>query len=848
MKKTILLALLVCFSYAVKAQNWIGLSAGNRAGTNGIYLNPASIVDSRLGAYINLAGIGSNLYNNFISYTGPKSFLNAIRDSSLKLDNDNFSENLNGKDKVINFSNELRGPSFMVSLHPKHAIAFSTRNRMFLQAVDISQPIARMIRWGLDTASQGFQGPDGLSLEQLYSETRFGINVNNFTEFGFSYATVLVDNKEHFLKAGFTYKYLAGLYTLYLKNDGGSGVKIDGTDSLTFENTNISYGYFNEAAYRNSNGDFNNFDMGRMFGSNRIGKGFGLDLGVTYEFRPKHDDYRYTLDGKERWDKTVNKYLLRISATLMDLGRIRYSNQQYIQNNVIARNKVVTWGSIDTVAKIFENFDSIPAGHSVFSRFDNAVGTVFGFESQSNEIVSKLPTAFNLQADVKIVNNVYANILWLQGLRKKGSIGARQFSMLSVTPRYETNWFEAALPVILNNDYRNVTIGAMLRFGPVYIGSDNISGLVKSKKVYGFDLYAGLYVPIYKRNPRDKDKDGVSDRRDRCKNVPGIWDFNGCPDRDKDGVEDAKDQCPDTAGLAKFNGCPDRDGDGVQDTKDECPDVPGELSFNGCPDTDDDGVEDRLDSCKFLKGLPEFNGCPDTDLDGVEDSKDDCVDVKGSIELKGCPDTDGDGVRDIDDKCVDKAGLVEFKGCPDTDKDSIPDNIDKCPDVAGIAAFGGCPDTDGDGVPDHKDLCPMEAGLPENNGCPKVAEQIEIVELAEEEEKVLREAFDNLEFETGKSVIRAESFASLDELAELLKTKTAYRIYIAGHTDNVGNKKANQKLSENRANAVKAYLVSKGIEDTRIKTEGFGDARPVDTNKTPEGRQKNRRVEFKVIK
>lgn len=847
MKKTIVLALLACFCLAVKAQNWIGLSAGNRAGINGIYLNPATIVDNRLAVHINLFGTGTNVYNNYISFSGEKTLLRYIREGDT-LGVKNTAENLNGKDKVLNFSNEMRGPSFMVSLHPKHAIAFSTRSRVFLQAVDVSQPIARMIRWGLDDSTQGFEGPDGLNFEELYNQTRFGINVNAFTEIGFTYATVLLDNKKHFLKAGITYKHLSGLYTFYLKNEGGNGVKISGDDSLTFDNTNISYGYMNEGFYRNQSGDFDNPSINQLFGTNRIGKGFGLDVGVTYELRPDYEKYKYTLDGKERWDKTKNKYLLRVSGTLMDFGQIRYSNQQYIKNNVIARNKVVTWGSLDTVGKIFDNFDSLGPGQSVFTRFDSAVGTVFGFESQSNEIISKLPTAINLQADVKVVDNVYVNVLWLQGLRKKGAIGSRQFSMLALTPRYETDWFEASVPLALSNGYRNFTLGAMLRFGPVYIGSDNISGLIRKKNVYGLDFYAGLYVPIYKRNPRDRDKDGVSDRRDRCKREPGLWEFEGCPDRDRDSIEDAKDKCPDVAGLPQFEGCPDRDGDGLQDTKDECPDVPGDLAFNGCPDTDGDGVEDRLDSCVTVKGLPKYNGCPDTDSDGIIDLNDECPEEAGLPVFNGCPDRDSDGVRDIDDKCVDKAGLPEFKGCPDTDKDNIPDNLDKCPDVFGIVAFGGCPDTDGDGVPDHKDLCPMEAGLPENNGCPKVAEQIEIVELAEEEEKVLREAFDNLEFETGKSVIRPESFASLDELAELLKVKTAYRIYIAGHTDNVGNKKANQKLSENRANAVKAYLVSKGIEDTRIKTEGFGDARPVDTNKTPEGRQKNRRVEFKVIK
>ncbi|MDX5321945.1 MAG: OmpA family protein, partial [Bacteroidota bacterium] len=107
---------------------------------------------------------------------------------------------------------------------------------------------------------------------------------------------------------------------------------------------------------------------------------------------------------------------------------------------------------------------------------------------------------------------------------------------------------------------------------------------------------------------------------------------------------------------------------------------------------------------------------------------------------------------------------------------------------------------------------------------------------------------DNLEFAIGSDVISPSSFESLDLLVDLLNKRPEYRIYIAGHTDNTGNEKKNQKLSENRAKSVSIYLQSHGINPTRIKTEGFGSSRPVETNKTPEGRQKNRRVEFRVIK
>jgi len=418
--------------------------------------------------------------------------------------------------------------------------------------------------------------------------------------------------------------------------------------------------------------------------------------------------------------------------------------------------------------------------------------------------------------------------------------------MLALTPRFEGKWFEASVPLVLNNDYRNLTVGAFLRLGPFFIGSDNISGLLKSSNVKGFDLYTGCYIPIFKRNPRDRDRDLISDRRDRCKQVAGTAEFYGCPDTDKDGIEDKNDQCPTVAGIGYFQGCPDTDNDSIQDKFDECPTVAGSGMYGGCPDTDNDGIEDRKDSCVFLAGDSVLYGCPDTDRDGIADKDDECVTMDGKREHGGCPDTDKDGLRDKEDKCPDVAGEPQYAGCPDTDKDGWPDSEDKCPTIAGLPEYAGCPDTDKDSLPDNTDQCPTEAGPIANNGCPQ--DQMQLVELNEEEKKVLNEVFSNLEFETAKSIIRKESFTSLDELAELMNVKPEYRLYIAGHTDNVGKKQSNLKLSQDRAKAVKTYLVAKGIDASRIKTEGFGDSRPLESNDTEEGRQKNRRVEFKVIK
>ncbi|NLA23530.1 MAG: OmpA family protein, partial [Bacteroidales bacterium] len=236
-----------------------------------------------------------------------------------------------------------------------------------------------------------------------------------------------------------------------------------------------------------------------------------------------------------------------------------------------------------------------------------------------------------------------------------------------------------------------------------------------------------------------------------------------------------------------------------------------------------------------------FGKLKDSDGDGVADKFDKCPDTpKGiAVDENGCPhDRDGDGVPDYLDECPDVAGLVALNGCPDRDGDGIPDHLDECPDVAGLAEFNGCPDRDGDGIPDHLDRCPDVPGIPENRGCP---------EVKEETKKVFEQALTGIQFETGKDVIKRASFPILDKVVKVMEENPEYSLNICGHTDNIGNPDKNMDLSDRRAKSVKQYLIDKGIEEKRMNAEGFGDTKPVEDNKTSQGRAKNRRVEFKVL-
>lgn len=266
------------------------------------------------------------------------------------------------------------------------------------------------------------------------------------------------------------------------------------------------------------------------------------------------------------------------------------------------------------------------------------------------------------------------------------------------------------------------------------------------------------------------------------------------------------------------------------------------LTFKfGASDKDGDGIYDKDDACPEVAGLKEFNGCPDTDADGIEDAKDDCPNEAGLAEFNGCPDTDGDGVADKDDACVDVFGLKALNGCPDADGDGVADKDDKCPTVKGPKENAGCPwpDADGDGVYDKDDKCPDVKGTVANQGCPEVSDEVV---------KRLNDYAKTILFDSGKASFKQQTFPVLEAITAILKEYPNSKFSIEGHTDSDGSDALNQTLSENRAAAVKNYLIEKGIASSRLSSVGFGEKMPIDSNKTKAGKANNRRTEVKLVK
>jgi outer membrane protein OmpA-like peptidoglycan-associated protein len=361
-----------------------------------------------------------------------------------------------------------------------------------------------------------------------------------------------------------------------------------------------------------------------------------------------------------------------------------------------------------------------------------------------------------------------------------------------------------------------VIYGLSLNLG---IGQGIIAGLGSPQpRVY----LGAVWAPSFS----DKDKDGIPDQADLCPDEP----------EDKDGFKD-KDGCPD----------PDNDADTIPDDKDKCPNEPEDFDqFQ-----DDDGCPD-----------------PDNDKDGVDDLHDRCPndpeDHKPPKPEDGCPasktDTDEDGIPDSVDKCPndpeDKDGYEDADGCPDPDNDAdgIPDNFDQCPnqpeDMDGFEDDDGCPDPDNDkdGVPDKQDKCPNEPetinGFQDEDGCPDSGPPTKVkIDPVKHQIVILDKIF----FDTAKATIKPVSFPLLDQVAQLLRGHAELKVEVQGHTDSQGDMDKNIKLSKERAESVRLYLIKKGVDPSRMVAGGYGPTQPIADNKTKAGREANRRVEFHIL-
>ena len=831
--KKIIIALLVFASGAVYAQQDLTLY-NMRYLHQASFTNPAFFPECKVNVGIPaLSGTHIRLGNSGFVY---KDFVELQSDNTLTLTPINAlgaMKELNYLDQefrsdIIHFGFRLKQKNYVsLNISVREQFRLSYPQDIFTLAFDGN---------GLTPAQAGadpaINNPDYGLLGERADLDGFGIDMNVFTEIGVQYARKLLEDDK--LTIGFRPKVLFGATNIHTRTSE-AGLYTDPYDYKIATDANFEL--------NTANLDTANLTDPASYtdaGDSLINLGFGLDLGATYDITDKFQVSGSATDiGFITWKSNVNNYHL--------VGQDTFRGVEGIEGELL--------GGVDSTGTLQE---------------DLIEGLTDGFSdtTDADQYRTWLTARYNIGANYQFTERQNVGLL-LNGHMIKRKLRAAM--TLSYNYRLRKWIGFSANYSIYNRSFANVGVGLSLNLWPIqgYVMMDNVLAPFMLQNTKNVHFRAGINLTFGCSN--DRDGDGIPDNKDDCVDTPGLPEFKGCPDTDGDKIMDKLDSCVTVAGPKETNGCPDRDGDGIIDPEDDCPDTPGIPEFKGCPDVDEDGIMDKDDECPTDAGLPEFNGCPDTDGDGIKDLDDKCPEKPGSVEFEGCPDTDedglpdhkdscpetagpvdnngcpygdkdGDGVLDKDDACLDTPGPAENKGCPyaDLDGDGVLDKYDSCIDTPGPAENNGCPysDLDGDGVLDKDDRCPQTPGPAANQGCP---------EIEEEEQEVLNTAFENLEFETGKDVIKSTSYESLDNLAGLLVKKEDWKIQISGHTDAVGNDASNMKLSEKRSKAVGSYLESKGVPTDRMVVQWFGETKPVADNGTAEGRAKNRRVEMEVI-
>ncbi|MCS6818532.1 MAG: DUF5723 family protein [Chitinophagales bacterium] len=804
----LLLSFLNVLVQKAAAQYFLGLRSSQFGGVTNVSFNPA-IAGDRHRFDMTLFGVAANVGNNYIGIDPKVGLRKDYVNSSLDFQETYLRERLNGRDKHAYVGAQVQGPlSFMFTFGKrkeshKNALAFTWNINAVVNADRISQKLARISYWGVGFKADSIDKFNYIRLKE--GDVR--INALSWIDYGITYSREILNKNNHYLKAGGTFKFIQGIMGLntFLENveyrwqnfdtisiyDSRGALEVNSVAPTTkeyFERDHAEdiYGYVKDA--------LSFIDRGISFAG---------DLAVVYEWRPRQEKYKYKMDGREWYDIRKNLHTLQVGFSVTDIGRIKFRKSEYSYEFNLNKQ--------DWYVKDFSPNEGIKS-------FGDTIRLTEGFDIINTSKTKPnfyvwLPTRFNLWFDYNPVHFFGLHALASVAPRLDSRRSVHHISTFTVTPHLDWRCLGLYLPVSYDV-LGNFNVGSTVRIGPIIVGTSDFLALAGAKKfAYNADVHVALKIPVLPKKHRDRDKDFVSNREDKCKREKGTWESRGCPDRDLDGVLDKDDKCPDVPGLRDLQGCPDRDADGVTDAEDECPDDKGIVALKGCPDADGDSIPDKNDECPDQAGVAALKGCPDRDGDGVADKNDDCVDVPGDIAHKGCPDSDGDGLYDNEDDCPRQAGPKENKGCP-------------------------YKDSDGDGVLDKDDACPNTFGVVENRGCPKIEKK---------ELDIIKYAFENLEFETGKDVIRPSSYISLNSLAKLLIDKPQYGLKIEGHTDSDGDDQFNLILSQKRAEAVKRYLIGRGVDGSKLETEGFGETRPIADNKTKEGKQKNRRVEMKII-
>jgi hypothetical protein len=327
-------------------------------------------------------------------------------------------------------------------------------------------------------------------LGNQYSNEKGYLNSIFLNEFYATLGKVIVQEDNRFIKIGASAKYyVTNHYNNIFSNSFDFKITSNSVASnrqdIKLSNVN---GSVTDASQFTSINSSNFIDQFTKFTG--IGKGFGGNVGFIYEFRPDFRNYYKNVKGKKYTNPKQNKYLYKIGFSIVDIGIIKFGN---------ASETTEYTGNSTTI---------LPQTYKKFNGFENVIATTnteLGASIPANNTFKVfMPASAIFIIDYHVKEYFYLNFNWRQSLlnaRRRGIIG---YSGAAIVPRYEKKSFEAAIPIGIDNNYKNLNVGFSLRYYGFFLGSDNITGWLNMFNPRGVSVYSGLFIPIFHRLPKSR--------------------------------------------------------------------------------------------------------------------------------------------------------------------------------------------------------------------------------------------------------------------------------------------------------------------------------------------------------
>jgi hypothetical protein len=436
MKKIFIVLLFLIASTNLIAQAYIGHSVDNYAGIHGVVYNPANVVGSPFKADINLVSGSAFLGSDYINLT-----ISDAINGDFDFENDLVISPTNNNNVFGNV--DVVGPSFMFNIDKKNSIGVISRARTFYQINNINGELFESIVDGFD---------DSGNFEFDSSDLR--LNVHAWAEVGFSYGRILFSSQNHLLKAGVTLKYLMGAGSAFAGTDNLEGQYFSNNETLSTKGI-MNYGTTQD--FEQSDINFDN-----------LTSGFGLDLGLVYEYHQKRDNdsIRYFQD----------PYKFKVAVSVTDIGSINYEDAEFTTYDL---NSTVNVTEIEDIQDFLD---------------DNYQST-----SENGTASIELPTALHMLLDYRLTNKILISAQANFAMSSQGDqFSNRIINTVVLAPRLETKWFSLYAPISFR-EYGDTAFGAGLRFGPLSIGSGSVFSNLLSDESQTTDIFVGLKIPIYRK-------------------------------------------------------------------------------------------------------------------------------------------------------------------------------------------------------------------------------------------------------------------------------------------------------------------------------------------------------------